>query len=75
MIGWEVNRMCSEKTPNYGLPHYLPNDHPDWLDEINAAFTTIDKELAMLASEIVNMKTNMYEKANKTSTVETKGEQ
>ena len=34
--------MCSGKTQYYGLPQYELNDHPDWLDEINAAFATID---------------------------------
>ena len=31
-----------EKTPQLGLPQYNPNDHPDFLTDINKAFMEID---------------------------------
>lgn len=44
--------MCSETTKNIGLPHYEPTDHPDFLDEINKAYETIDAQIASLYATV-----------------------
>lgn len=41
--------MSSNTTPNYGLPQYAANDHPDFLTEINEAYKTIDTVLNTLS--------------------------
>ena len=51
--------MTSEKTANYGLPHYLPGDHPDFLTEINKAYETIDAALALNADMIEDVRENI----------------
>lgn len=45
--------MFSKKTDNYGLPQWDYADHPDFLNDMNPAYKTIDAELkkAVLASE------------------------
>lgn len=43
MIG--VENMSSETTKYYGLPQYKLGDHPDFLNEINKGYATIDTNL------------------------------
>lgn len=45
--------MYSKKTGNYGLPQWDYSDHPDFLNDMNPAYKTIDTELekAVTASE------------------------
>lgn len=51
--------MCSETTANFGLPHYLPNDHPDFLTEINRAYETIDTYLYEVTTDIAMLKSSL----------------
>lgn len=48
----------TNRTKNYGLPQWLPDDHPTWQEDVNGAFSKIDE----------TMKTN----ENQISAVETK---
>lgn len=44
--------MTSETTKNLHLPHYAASDHPDFLAEINQAFTTLDTEIKNLQDRV-----------------------
>ena len=37
--------MFSNQTPNYGLPQWLNDDRPTWLEDMNGAFANIDENL------------------------------
>ena len=41
--------MVSTTTEFYNLPQYQSCDHPDFLDDINKAYKTIDTELHVLS--------------------------
>lgn len=47
--------MCSEKTVNLDLPHYLPSDHPDFLCEINDAYEKLDSTIKELQVQTENL--------------------
>lgn len=35
----------TNRTKNYGLPQWLPDDHPTWQEDVNGAFSKIDETM------------------------------
>ena len=46
--------MFSKKTDNYGLPQWDFSDHPDFLNDMNPAYATIDTELKKAVTASAN---------------------
>ena len=46
--------MFSKKTDNYGLPQWDYSDHPDFLNDMNPAYKTIDTELKKAVTASTN---------------------
>lgn len=63
--------MSTEKTANYGLPHYLPDDHPDFLVEINKAYETIDEALELNARMIIDVQASLRALTQRVEALET----
>lgn len=67
--------MFSKKTDNYGLPQWDYSDHPDFLNDMNPAYKTIDTELkkAVTASANAEQQTSVLTPivTNHTTQIET----
>lgn len=46
--------MFEKGTDNYKLPQWAPTDHPDFLNDMNPAYRTIDKNLGEVTEESAN---------------------
>lgn len=59
----------TNKTEHYGLPQYVPSDHPDFLTDFNNAFKKIDDVLYQLASSASTVETQTNQNSSSIVTI------
>lgn len=47
----------TNRTKNYGLPQWLPDDHPTWQEDVNGAFSKIDETMKSNENQISAVET------------------
>lgn len=47
----------TNRTKNYGLPQWLPDDHPTWQEDVNGAFSKIDETMKANENQISAVET------------------
>ena len=47
----------TNRTINYGLPQWLPDDHPTWQEDVNGAFSKIDETMKNNENQISAVET------------------
>lgn len=47
----------TNRTKNYGLPQWLPDDHPTWQEDVNGAFSKIDETMKSNENSISGVET------------------
>lgn len=47
----------TNRTKNYGLPQWLPDDHPTWQEDVNGAFAKIDETMKANENQISAVET------------------